>query len=253
MITVVCPNCQDTLNVPEQYAGQRGTCKKCNGPLVVPALNAASTAGIDLPDDLASLLDASLTRERPRPVVVPNTLGSKLGPLLKPLGIVLGIVAVAAVVLGGVAYLPKLGFGSGPSPETVTNSFLQAFKTGDMQQCKPHMTEKAWQSMGAMPAGAMAPMESYTVGAATTTGDTSQVAVQVTQMGMTVPQDVLLRKENGPWRVYGIKMTPMPGMTMTIDFEHPEKIMEEMQKMMQGMPPEVMQGMEEAMRQQMAQ
>ena len=241
MITVVCPNCQNSLNVPEQYAGQRGTCKKCNGPLVVPAQNAASRAW---PARWAP------SRWRPRP---PATLASKLGPSLKPLGMVLGIVAVAAVVLGGVAYLPKLGFGSGPSPETITNAFLLAFKTGDMQQCKPHMTEKAWQSMGAMPTGAMAPMEGFTVGAATTTGDTSQVAVQVTQMGMTVPQDVLLRKENGPWRVYGIKMTPMPGMTMTIDFEHPEKIMEEMQKMMQGMPPEVMQGMEEAMRQQMAQ
>jgi len=255
MITVVCPNCQDTLNVPEQYAGQRGTCKKCNGPLTVPALNSPAPAagGLDLPMDLTSALDASLNRERPRPVVAPNTLGDKLGPLLKPLGIVVGIAAVVAIVLGGIAYMPKLGPASVPSPESVTGSFLQALKTGDMQQCQPYMTEKAWQSIGAMPTGAMPPMEGYTVGAATTTGETSQVTVQVTQMGMTVPQDVLLRKENGPWRVYGIRMTPMPGMTMTIDFENPEAIMEEMKKMMQGMPPEMMQGMEEAMRQQMAQ
>lgn len=255
MITVVCPNCQDTLNVPEQYAGQRGTCKKCNGPLTVPALNSPAPAagGLDLPMDLASALDASLNRERPRPVVVPATLGSKLGPLLKPVGMVLGIVAVAAIILGGVAYLPKLGFGSEPGPESVTGSFLQALQTGDIQQCKPYMTEKAWQSIGAMPTDAMPPMEIYTVGAATTTGETSQVAVQVTQMGMTVPQDVLLRTENGPWRVYGMRMTPMPGMTMTIDFENPQAIIDEMNNMMQSMPPEVKQGVEDAMRQQSAQ
>lgn len=216
MITVICPNCQNTLSVPEEHAGQRGTCKKCNGPLVVPALNAVASGGIDLPLDLASALDASLTRERPRPVVAPNTLGDKLGPLLKPLGLVLGIVAVAAVVLGGVTSLPKLGFGSGPSPETVTGSFLTALKTGDMQQCKPYMTEKAWQNISAMPAGAMPPMESFGVGAATTTGDTPQVTVQVTQMGMAM------------------------------DFENPAAMMDEMKKMMQGMPPEVMQGMGEA-------
>ena len=255
MITVICPNCQDILNVPEQYAGQRGTCKKCNGPLTVPALNSATPApgGLDLPMDLTSALDASLNRERPRPVAAPNTMGDKLGPLLKPLGIVAGIAAVAAIVLGGIAYMPKMGTASVPSPESVTDSFLQAFKTGDMEQCQPYMTAKAWQSIGAMPTGAMPPMEGYTVGAATTTGETSQVTVQVTQMGTTVPQDVLLRKENGPWRVYGIRMTPMPGMSMTIDFENPEAIMDEMNKLMQGMPPEVMQGMEEAMRQQSAQ
>lgn len=251
MITVTCPNCHDTLNVPEQYAGQRGTCKKCNGPLLIPALHAAG--GADLPQDLASALDASLNRERPRPVVAPNSLGDKIGPMLKPAGLVLGIVVVAGIVLGAVAYLPKLGFGSGPTPETVTGSFLQALKTGNLQQCKPHMTVQAWQNISAMPAGAMPPMDSYTVGAAATTGDQSQVTVQVTQMGMTIPQDVLLRKENGPWRVYGIRTTPMPGMSMTIDFEHPEAMVDEMNKMMQGMPPEVMQSMNEAIRKQMAQ
>lgn len=36
MLKVTCPNCGESLNIPEEYAGQKGVCNKCGGSLTVP-------------------------------------------------------------------------------------------------------------------------------------------------------------------------------------------------------------------------
>lgn len=39
MLKIPCPHCRSVLNVPIKYAGTRGTCKHCNGVLVVPDID----------------------------------------------------------------------------------------------------------------------------------------------------------------------------------------------------------------------
>lgn len=250
MITVTCPNCQDTLNVPEQYAGQRGTCKKCGGQLLVPALDAGAGAG-GLPADLASMLDESLNKARPRPVVLPATMADRLQPLIKPLGLLLGVVAVGAIVFAGLAYLPKLGLGT-PSPEKVTQSFMQALDSGNTEQCKPYLTAQSLQNFDLM-FSQFPKLDGYTVGTATNSGDTSQVPVQITLMGNSQNSETLLRKDGGNWRIYGMRMMPMPGMKMTMDFEHPEAMLDDLKGMMKDMPPEMTEMMEKEFQKQFQQ
>ncbi|MEN6307598.1 MAG: hypothetical protein ABFD91_07575 [Anaerohalosphaeraceae bacterium] len=36
MIKYVCPSCHQKLGVPDNYAGHRVRCNKCNEPSVVP-------------------------------------------------------------------------------------------------------------------------------------------------------------------------------------------------------------------------
>lgn len=38
MLTVICPNCKQTLRVPERFAGQTGACKKCGGRIIIPPM-----------------------------------------------------------------------------------------------------------------------------------------------------------------------------------------------------------------------
>ena len=40
MIIVECPQCNTALRIPEQYAGQVGSCKKCGGRIHVPVVSA---------------------------------------------------------------------------------------------------------------------------------------------------------------------------------------------------------------------
>jgi len=258
MISFTCPNCQHELQIPDQYAGQRGACNKCQEPITVPLPGATAASG--MPDDLAAALDASLNTERPKPVVRKESLGDKIGPLAKPVAMGLGMLVVAVILVAGVANLPKLSLGGGPSPSVVTEGMIKASSSGNMADLQPFLTAKAWEKLGggvAMGGMAMAgdfpKPESYTLGAEVINGNEAQVPVQVTQLGMTVKQDVLLRKESAGWRIYAMRVEPMPGMKMTIDFENPEAMVNEMQKMMGNMSPEMMKGMEDAMRQQMAQ
>ena len=182
-------------------------------------------------------------------MVLAPTLGDRLQPLLKPLGLGLGVIALVAAVLVGGAYLPALGSGVGPSPEEVTRGFMEASKAGNVQQFEPYVTAKAWELLRqAPPIGANMPaLESYTVGTAAVSGSTAEVPVEVNQM---LTNNVLLRQETGDWRVYGVRVNPMPGMTMTMNFENPEAMMEEAQKMMENMTPEMMEEMMKGMMQQ---
>lgn len=254
MISMHCPHCHEALSIPEQYAGRSGACKKCGARIQVPADGAQTAragevpAGASgLPDDLTAMLDASFSREPTRPLVYAPSLGDRLQPLLKPLGLALGVFVIAAVVVGGLAYLPELGFESGPGPVEVTQGFVQALNAKDPEQCTPYLTEQSRSNFAQMYPGFQT-IDNITVGEATTSGNTSTVQLQVTQFGVTSSSEALLRREAGDWRVHGMRMIPMPGMSMTMDFENPEAILDDVNKMMEDMPPEVRQQMEEAMR-----
>src|SRR5271157_2981888 len=45
-ITIVCPQCQCKMTVPDALAGKRGKCSKCKGVVTVPAtgVNGAASA-----------------------------------------------------------------------------------------------------------------------------------------------------------------------------------------------------------------
>ncbi|MBX3176025.1 MAG: hypothetical protein KF886_01570 [Candidatus Hydrogenedentes bacterium] len=248
MIQMTCPHCNETLDIPDQYAGQAGACRKCGARIVVPA--AANAGPASLPADLASALEASLSREnqRPRPVVATPGLGDTLQPLLKPAAILLGVAAIIAIVALAATQLPLSGF-SKPAPEQITQQFMDALNTGGPEACRPYLTEASWQHFNQMHF-ALQQFENFTVGAATTSENSARVALNVTQFGHSMPNEVLLRHEAGQWRVHALRMLPAPGMSMTLDFENPEAILGELQNMMEGMDPAIMRAMEDAMRQQ---
>lgn len=247
MIQMTCPHCNGALEIPDQYAGQTGACLKCGARIVVPA---AGEAPASLPADLASALEASLSREnhRPRPVVTAPGLGERLQPLLKPAAILLGVTAVIAIIALAANQLPLPGFNN-PAPEQVTQQFMDALNNGAPEACRPYLTQASWQHFNEM-RPALQQFENVTVGAATTSENSARVALNVTQYGQTMPNEVLLRQEAGQWRIHALRMLPAPGMSMTLDFENPEAILGDLQKMMEGMDPAVMRAMEEAMRQQ---
>ena len=73
-------------------------------------------------------------------------------------------------------------------------------------------------------------------GPTTIANDTAEVGLSATENGADKRGKVLLRRENGDWRVYGIRAEMAPGTEITFDFEHPESMMGEMMKAMsQGM------------------
>jgi hypothetical protein len=242
MITMNCPTCNEALSIPDEYAGQAGACKKC-GARIVATAGTEDTAG--LPDDLAAALDASFSTAATRPIVSTPTLGERIQPILKPVGLVIGVLAVAGLALAGLARLPEASTESRPGPGDVTRDFMAVSMSGDTTLWEPYVTSKSWELLG-QAAGVpnnMPPVDSYTIGAANVSGSAAEVSIQVTQLGTTVTNDVLLRDESGGWRVYGIRVSPMPGMNMTIDFENPQAMMEEMAEMMEKMTPEMMEQM----------
>lgn len=46
MITMTCENCGQQLNIPERFAGQKGTCKHCGAPMTVPTLETEGEAPV---------------------------------------------------------------------------------------------------------------------------------------------------------------------------------------------------------------
>ncbi|MBN2582982.1 MAG: DUF4190 domain-containing protein [Planctomycetes bacterium] len=73
-INFQCPSCKQQLSVPEQYAGQQGTCPGCGAALTVPPASIASPPPIvaPLPSE-----DATLRPAAPQP-------GPSYGPAPQP-------------------------------------------------------------------------------------------------------------------------------------------------------------------------
>lgn len=75
-ILVTCPGCQKTIPIKDKYAGKKGACPHCRGPLMVPAVTAESpTAEVDADDWLGGIENepappARQSAPAPRPAVV---------------------------------------------------------------------------------------------------------------------------------------------------------------------------------------
>jgi hypothetical protein len=138
--------------------------------------------------------------------------------------------AVAAVL---VVYFFVLG---SDSPEATARAFMVASQDGDVDAVKALLTDKARELVesqlavagmpGRMP-GAKGLEVKYRVGQAATSGDTAKVPVTTDVNGPAGQQQItttlLLRRERGAWRVYGMSVTGGPGgMELTMDFENPQ-------------------------------
>jgi hypothetical protein len=162
MITMNCPTCNEALSIPDQYAGQAGACEKCGARIVAPTStaqpghvtetgNAVPVGGENsggLPDDLAAALDASFSTATTRPIVNTPTLGERIQPVLKPVGLVIGVLAVAGLAMVGLARLPKASPENRPGPEDITREFMSVSMSGDTSRWEPYVTSKSWELLG---------------------------------------------------------------------------------------------------------
>jgi len=65
MIKVLCPTCAKALEIPDEFAGQRGKCQYCGGEIQVPA-QAPQTLPIDLDQNLVDDMAPASTYEYPQ-------------------------------------------------------------------------------------------------------------------------------------------------------------------------------------------
>ena len=134
------------------------------------------------------------------------------------------IATSTAIVFIALPLLAGCG-GGGQTPEQVTQAFIDASNAADKDALQSLVTKKTWEFMGAQPTaneGSWEPakVESATVGAAVITEDTALVPVT----GEDGTAKYMLRKEDGAWKLHGIKVEMMPGSEMTMDFEKPEEM-----------------------------
>jgi len=88
MLTLTCPHCGHQLQIPDKYAGQTGSCTKCQGQITVPPM-AQPTPDLAPPkaDGLAGLDPSSLERINinpdkplPPPVLGAASVGGSAAP-----------------------------------------------------------------------------------------------------------------------------------------------------------------------------
>lgn len=74
MISIKCPHCGNTLNIPDQYAGQTGKCKECGNQIIVPIpCQPPPAPAFDVCADIqAKLEDAEQNRVSKKPAVISN-------------------------------------------------------------------------------------------------------------------------------------------------------------------------------------
>jgi hypothetical protein len=113
------------------------------------------------------------------------------------------------------------------SPEGVVESFVEAANSGSVQDVKPYLTTKAWLGFSAEFNGFGESDPDYQVFGGTVTGIEASVPARMSEDGKTQEMDFKLRQEGGRWLVYGIHMT-VDGLTINMNFENPQQMMEDM-------------------------
>lgn len=75
-ILVTCPSCQKTIPIKEKYAGKKGACPHCRGPLMVPAVTAESPTATEddwlggIENEPAPVASQHAPAPAPKPAVV---------------------------------------------------------------------------------------------------------------------------------------------------------------------------------------
>lgn len=137
MIEVNCPNCGDLLHIPEQYAGQHGTCKHCGGALTVPAVaqqGAGDTPPPRPPEKTSLEALHAVTSPAGAPVDPASTPAqlSPLGRLWRSRGIMLALIVIMAGALWALDVLPVPAMAR--TPEAALNYFVDALEAGNVRR-----------------------------------------------------------------------------------------------------------------------
>lgn len=119
----------------------------------------------------------------------------------------------------------------------VAREFLEAGKRGDDQAVKATLSQKANDVVNSNPNKKGSPLHAnrsgdYTLGQAVISGDTAQVPVHAKGEVGKQEMQILLKREDRSWKVYGIAMAMPDGTKMTLNFEKPEELVGEMMKML---------------------
>jgi len=108
---------------------------------------------------------------------------------------------------------------SAGGPEDVARKFLDASAKRDLAAIKRLVTKKSLPFIEKKGAPANSP-KTYQVGKAKVTGETARVPVETDNGRAKATVDVLLKRDGGQWRVYGMSMPPL----FTLNFEQPKKL-----------------------------
>ena len=144
--------------------------------------------------------------------------------------------SVWSVLFGALFLLTALN-GCHKSDASLAEAAAREFMTGDKETSFSLLTKTAQAKMGAsFSKDTVTSLPNATYGPTTITDDTAEVGLVAKEKGKEKDVDkrgkVLLRREDGTWRVYGLRAEMAPGVDMTFDFEHPEAMMGEMMKAM---------------------
>jgi hypothetical protein len=120
--------------------------------------------------------------------------------------------------------------GPNAKPEGVARAFIEAKNAGDLKRFLGFMTTAARQALESGQGGAIAEgkIERYTIGETEITGDLAEVGVTSEQDGARQNLKLVMRHEDGAWRVYGVKVVLGEDNEMTINFEKVDSMVESM-------------------------
>jgi hypothetical protein len=102
-------------------------------------------------------------------------------------------------------------------PADVAKQFIEASEKLDVAAVKKLVTEKSLPFIEKNGVRKGAP-KNYTLGKAVVNGETARVHVKADDAQFQLSTNVLLKREKGQWRVYGVSMGPL-----TMNFEEPNK------------------------------
>ena len=164
----------------------------------------------------------------------------------------IGFVVIVVAVLG----LPMLMSGSNPTtPYEVVSAFMKASESGVAEDVRPYLTTKSWEKSGSDFQGEPETGE-YTVFAGAINGVEAIVPANLDKDGKKIDVTFLLKQEAEKWLIYGMEMS-VQGFDITMNFEDPEKMYEELMEqalammpaeLRSAMTPEVKKQMKEAMK-----
>jgi hypothetical protein len=138
-----------------------------------------------------------------------------------------------AAMVTSVVLISGCGLTDSGRAQSTTKAFHLAVQSGDDTATDALLTTKARETLqrfrGLNSNLAKNSPGELTVGTAVIEGDLAHVpTITKNSDNKTTETETLLRREDGNWRVYGLKMTNTDGKSLTIDFEHPEAMVGEL-------------------------
>ena len=113
MIEYICPHCGNKLQIPDKFAGQKGTCRTCGGEIIAARSSGSSEPSITSPVGIEGI-NIDVDAKPPPPIIVRDrtrsrgggggggffeSLASFVTAFAKPAGGLLTVLCVGAVAL----------------------------------------------------------------------------------------------------------------------------------------------------------